>query len=77
MKGLTRRVALGAGMALGVAPQVQGQAYPAKPIRFLVPYPVGGIVDIVARSAIPCRSTSASRWWSNPSPAQTRPSPPP
>ena len=26
------------------------QAWPAKPIRFLVPYPVGGIVDIVTRS---------------------------
>ncbi len=27
-----------------------GQTCPTKPIRFLVPYPVGGIVDIVART---------------------------
>ncbi len=27
-----------------------GQTWPTKPIRFLVPYPVGGIVDIVART---------------------------
>lgn len=50
MKGVTRRAALGAGMVLAMAPHAHGQAYPAKPIRFLVPYPVGGIVDIVTRA---------------------------
>lgn len=50
MNRLTRRAALGAGAAFAAASQVRAQAYPAKPIRFVVPYPVGGIVDIVTRS---------------------------
>jgi tripartite-type tricarboxylate transporter receptor subunit TctC len=53
MRPLTRRAALGAGAVLGVAhwaPGAWAQAWPAKPIRFLVPYPVGGIVDIVTRT---------------------------
>lgn len=50
MGQLTRRVALGAGGAFAIAPFAQAQAFPSKPSRFLVPYPVGGIVDIVTRS---------------------------
>jgi tripartite-type tricarboxylate transporter receptor subunit TctC len=46
---LTRRGALAGGMALAARPSA-AQAWPNRPIRFLVPYPVGGIVDIVARS---------------------------
>ena len=46
----TRRGALTAGLAIAAAPRAFGQSWPTKPIRFLVPYPVGGIVDIVARS---------------------------
>ena len=51
MIGLNRRAVLGAASALAVAPGASAQAFPTKPMRFLVPYPVGGIVDIVARSA--------------------------
>ena len=51
MNGLNRRAALGAAAAFAVAPGASAQAFPSKPMRFLVPYPVGGIVDIVARSA--------------------------
>ncbi len=47
---LKRRAMLGAASALAVAPRASAQAFPTKPMRFLVPYPVGGIVDIVARS---------------------------
>jgi tripartite-type tricarboxylate transporter receptor subunit TctC len=53
MKNITRRAAVGAlgsAAALAIGPGAMGQAWPAKPIRFLVPYPVGGIVDIITRS---------------------------
>ena len=50
MTRLGRRAALGAAAAFAVAPAASAQAFPTKPIRFLVPYPVGGIVDIVTRS---------------------------
>ena len=41
--------ALGAAMLLGNAAQAQSN-YPNRPIRIIVPYPAGGIVDIVARA---------------------------
>lgn len=34
----------------GVAAQAQAQGYPAKPIRWLVPYPAGGGSDFLART---------------------------
>ena len=50
MNRLKRRAVVGAMATLAVAPRAFAQAFPTKPMRFLVPYPVGGIVDIVARS---------------------------
>ena len=50
MNRLTRRAALGAAAGLAVTARASAQAFPTKPIRFLVPYPVGGIVDIVTRT---------------------------
>lgn len=47
---LTRRAAIGGTLATAALPARAQAAWPNKPIRFLVPYPVGGIVDIVARS---------------------------
>lgn len=55
MRHPTRRAALGALGAFALAPNASAQsistlAFPTKPMRFLVPYPVGGIVDIVTRA---------------------------
>ncbi|WP_421996214.1 Bug family tripartite tricarboxylate transporter substrate binding protein [Reyranella sp.] len=50
MKNVTRRAALGAATAFAVAGRASADTFPSKPLRFLVPYPVGGIVDIVTRS---------------------------
>ncbi len=50
----TRRNALVSGLAsaavLTSSSRGIAQSWPAKPIRFLVPYPAGGIVDLVARA---------------------------
>lgn len=50
MDQISRRTLLGAGAASVAAAGAFAQAFPAKPMRLLVPYPVGGIVDIVARA---------------------------
>jgi tripartite-type tricarboxylate transporter receptor subunit TctC len=46
---LARRSVLAAGLAIAGMP-ARAQTWPVRPVRFLVPYPVGGIVDIVART---------------------------
>ena len=50
MKTLTRRATLGAAAALTLPMGASAQAFPNKAMRILVPYPVGGIVDIVTRA---------------------------
>ena len=47
--GITIRM-LCALLALAAAGFVQAQAYPSKPVRLIVPYPAGGVVDLVARA---------------------------
>jgi tripartite-type tricarboxylate transporter receptor subunit TctC len=39
-----------AAFALAAASYAQAQAYPSKPVRLIVPYPAGGVVDLVARA---------------------------
>jgi tripartite-type tricarboxylate transporter receptor subunit TctC len=50
MNRLTRRATLGAATAFALTQGARAQAYPNKPIRILVPFPAGGIVDIVTRA---------------------------
>ena len=50
MNRLTRRATLGAATAFALTPGARAQAYPNKPLRILVPFPAGGIVDIVTRA---------------------------
>ena len=44
-----RRALLAGSVAFIAASAALAQSYPAKPIRFIVPYPAGGGTDIVAR----------------------------
>ena len=48
-RSLSRRHFTSALAALLAAPTVHAQAWPAKPIRMIVPYPPGGFTDVTAR----------------------------
>src|ERR1700675_1781258 len=59
-----------AAMLLGVAPCAQAQGnYPNRPIHIVVPYPAGGIVDIVARAV----TEQVGRDWKQPVISEARP----
>ncbi len=48
---INRRKVLASSLALGLAASgARAQAWPAKPIRIIVPYPPGGSSDIIARA---------------------------
>ena len=52
MTHITRRAALAAGAVLFAAPALRAQpAFPNKPLRLIVPYPPGGVTDIMGRLA--------------------------
>lgn len=37
-------------LAMSLSPNARAQGFPSKPLRIIVPYPAGGIVDLMARS---------------------------
>ena len=49
MKSLAGLAAIFAGLIFAVLSQAHAQTYPAKPVRVVVPFPAGGIVDILTR----------------------------
>jgi tripartite-type tricarboxylate transporter receptor subunit TctC len=53
---LGRAALLAVALALPVAAPAQ-DAYPTKPVRVIVPYPAGGVVDLVARAVTDRLST--------------------
>ena len=47
---ITRRAALASVAAIAAARGAEAQAFPSKPLRLVIPFPAGGIVDVVGRS---------------------------
>ena len=57
-------------LLFGIAPYAQAESnYPNRPIRVVVPYPAGGIVDIVARAV----TEQVGRDWKQPIVVESRP----
>jgi len=56
---LPRLATLFAGLVL--AGSVLAQNFPAKPVTLMVPYPPGGLSDVIARTLTPCPSTWGRR----------------
>jgi tripartite-type tricarboxylate transporter receptor subunit TctC len=47
---ITRRAALAGAASVAAFGGAQAQAFPSKPPRFVIPFPAGGIVDVVGRA---------------------------
>ena len=59
-KTFLRASALLAGLVL--ASSAWAQAFPAKPVTLMVPYPPGGLSDVIARTINTALGCAASPW---------------
>ena len=51
MKSVRTTVTLALGTMLGaIALNAAAQSYPTKPIRVVIPWPIGGITDVITRA---------------------------
>jgi tripartite-type tricarboxylate transporter receptor subunit TctC len=53
MKNVKMLCAIAVAVGAGMAPSAQGQSYPVKPVRFIIPFPPGGGTDTMARIMAP------------------------
>lgn len=58
---ISKRALLGLVLSTCIASLAQAQAWPAKPIRLVVPFPAGGGTDIIGRE-LTQKITEASKW---------------
>lgn len=60
-RGITGALLAYAALAAGLVSETAAQDYPVKPVRFIVPFALGGGTDVLARIVAPKMSESLGR----------------